>query len=256
MGNNMKRLPLSLLALLIVTPAVTPAIAQDDLLSFGKSALQQSISKAGGGGNASLGAGLSDAQISSGVKDALKVGTQKAVARVGKAGGFTNNAAVHIPLPGPLEKARSGLAMVGASGMADDLDARINKAAETAAPKAARIFGNAVSRMSIEDARGILTGPSDSATLYFKRTTTPELTAAMKPIVEQSLASVGALQSYNSLTEQLKTLPIPSDVNLDLNSYVVGKTLDGIFYYLAQQEADIRVNPAARTTDALRAVFK
>jgi hypothetical protein len=239
-----------LLALLLVSPAM----AQTNLFNVGKTALQSF----GGpkGGNASLGAGLSNGDISSGLKDALRIGTRKAVETVGRPGGFMENSHVHIPLPGPLAKIKSGLAMVGASGMADDLEQRINKAAEAAAPKAAHIFGDAVGRMSIQDARGILTGPSDSATQYFKRTTTPDLKEAMRPIITKALAGVGAVQSYNALTAKAQSLPFASGLNLDLNSYVVSKTLDGIFYYVAKQEADIRANPAARTTDALRAVFR
>ena len=248
----MKRSLVLALALL----AVSPASAQSDLLDAGKNALKSMGGANPNASNSALGAGLSDGQISSGLKDALRVGTQKAVATVGHPGGFLNDKQVHIPLPGPLAQVKSGLAMVGASGMADDLEQRINKAAETAAPQAAGIFGDAVGRMSIEDARGILTGPQDSATQYFKRTTTPQLTQAMKPIVDQSLSGVGALQSYNALAEKAKTVPFASGVDLDLGSYVVGKTLDGIFFYLARQEADIRTNPAARTTDALRMVFK
>lgn len=244
-----------LFTLFFFTLILTPAFAQSDLLSFGKNALD-AVDKSSSSGNASLGAGLSESQIASGLKDALKVGTQKAVATVGRSGGFLNDPKVHIPLPGPLEKVKSGLAMIGASSMADDLETRINQAAEIAAPKAAGIFGNAVGRMSIEDARGILTGPPDAATQYFKRTTTPELSSAMKPIVEKSLSNVGAVKSYTALTAQVSTLPMGSSVNLDLNNYVVNKTLDGLFFYLAKQEADIRANPAARTTDALRAVFK
>jgi len=243
-------------ALISALLVAAPALAQTDLLKSGTNALQTLGGVAGGNSNGSLGAGLSDGQISSGLKDALKIGTQKAVATVGHAGGFLNDNNVHIPLPGPLEKVKSGLGMVGAGGMADDLEQRINKAAETAAPQAAGIFGDAVGRMSIQDARGILTGPSDSATQYFKRTTTDQLTQAMKPIIDKSLASVGALQSYGALTDKVKTLPFGSSVNLDLSSYVVGKTLDGIFFYLAKQEQDIRANPAARTTDALKTVFK
>ena len=236
--------------------ATTPALAQADLLKQGTSALQSLGGASGSQGSAALGAGLSDGQISSGLKDALRVGTQKAVATVGHPGGFLDDRAVHIPLPGPLAQVKSGLSMVGGSGLADDLEQRINKAAEAAAPQAAGIFADAVGRMSIQDARGILTGPSDSATQYFRRTTTDQLTQAMTPIVNKSLASVGALQSYTALTDKAKTLPFASGINLDLTSYVVGKALDGIFFYLAKQEADIRANPAARTTDALKAVFK
>ncbi|HLZ65721.1 MAG TPA: DUF4197 domain-containing protein [Aliidongia sp.] len=244
------------LAIIMALLAISPALAQTDLLNSGKNALQSLGGTKPGGSNSALGAGLSDGEISTGLKDALRVGTQKAVATVGHPGGFLNDKQVHIPLPGPLAQVKSGLTMVGAGGMADDLEQRINKAAETAAPQAAGIFGDAVGRMSIQDARGILTGPQDSATQYFKRTTTPQLTQAMKPIVDQSLSGVGALQSYNALVEKAKTMPLASGVDLDLSSYVVGKTLDGIFFYVAKQEADIRANPAARSTDALRAVFR
>lgn len=243
-------------ALIPMLLAASPALAQTDLLKSGTNALQTLGGMTGGTSNSSLGAGLSDGQISSGLKDALRVGSQKAVATVGHAGGFLNDKQVHIPLPGPLAQVKSGLGLVGAGGLADDLEQRINKAAETAAPQAAGIFGDAVGRMSIQDARGILTGPPDSATQYFRRTTTDQLTQAMKPIIDKSLAGVGALQSYSALTDKAKTLPFASGLNLDLSSYVVAKTLDGIFFYLAKQEQDIRANPAARTTDALRTVFK
>jgi hypothetical protein len=239
---------------LALAVATAPALAQSNLMGLGQSALQ-SFGSAGGGGG-SLGAGLSDGQIGSGLKEALRIGTEKAVSTVGRPGGFLDDAAVRIPLPGPLEKARSALAMVGASGLADDLETRINRAAEQAAPKAAGIFGDAVSRMSIADARGILTGPKDSATQYFKRTTTPQLTTAFRPIIDRSLANVGAVQSYNALASRARSMPFMSGVNLDLATYVLGKTLDGLFYYVARQEEAIRTDPAARTTDLLRTVFK
>lgn len=247
---------------LLCGAAATPVMANDTLNALSKKALgtiagtSSTSSSSSSSSSSTLGASLSDSQIATGLKDALRVGTEKAVATVGKPGGFLNDAAVHIPLPGPLAKVKSGLTMVGASGLADDLEQRLNKAAETAAPKAASIFGNAVSKMTIDDARGVLSGPSDSATQYFKRTTTPELLSALKPVIDSSLADVGAVQSYNALTAQAKSLPMASSLNLDLNDYVANKALDGIFYYLAKQEADIRANPAARTTDAIKALFK
>lgn len=240
---------------LLLIFAATPVIAGNDWLNMGKELLEaQGTSSAGSGSR--VASGLSDQKIISGIREALRVGTEKAVKKVGRPGGFLNDSAVHIPLPKPLAKMKSGLAMIGAESFADDLETRINKAAEAAAPKAASIFGKAVSTMSIEDARGILGGPPDSATQYFKRTTSPELTEALLPVIKKNLADVGALKSYNSLTARLKDLPLPPDVNLDMNDYVARKTLDGIFYYLAKQEADIRANPAARTTELLKSVFR
>jgi hypothetical protein len=244
----------------------SPVLAKSSWLDFGQSLLESTGSAPQNSQtkpqNSSvlnsdiLGAGLSNAKISSGLKEALRVGTQRAVAVVGKSGGFLNNKYVHIPLPGPLARIKSGLAMVGASGLADDFEQRINQAAEIAAPKAARIFGDAVGQMSIQDARKILTGPSNSATQYFRRTTSAQLTSAMLPVIDKSLANVGAVQSYNTLSAEVKSLPFAADFDLDLNDYVAQKTLDGIFYYLAKEEADIRANPAARTTKLLRNVFK
>jgi hypothetical protein len=246
----MKRYALTLLLFL----STTPAMAGTDLMQLGKSVLESS--GALHDTNNTKTAGLSNDKIVTGLKEALRVGTKKAVATVGRSGGFMNDAHVHIPLPKPLAKVKSALGLVGAAGIADDLETRMNKAAEAAAPKAASIFGAAVSKMSFQDARGILSGSPDSATQYFKRTTSAELTEAMKPAIDKSLADVGAVQSYKSLTNRVKDLPFASAAKLDLNEYVASKTLDGIFYYLAKQEADIRANPAARTTDVLKAVFR
>lgn len=241
MNNRRSALFACLLALL----AATQAMGGNTWLELGKTALHSAREP-----------NLSDSKIAAGLKEALRVGTKKAVATVGHNGGFMNNKNVHIPLPGPLAKIKKTLKKIGASGMADDLEQRMNKAAETAAPKAAAIFGNAISGMSIDDARSILSGPPDSATQYFKRSTSPELRAAIKPIIRKHLASAGAVKSLGQLTSKVKTLPFTSGLYLDLNDYVVDKTLDGIFYYLAKQEADIRANPAARTTDLLHDVFK
>jgi hypothetical protein len=246
----MRRFLLSALLVLLVSPA----LSQSDWMNAGKNALQ-SVSGSAGGGSSQSG-GLSNDEIASGLKEALRVGTEKAVETVGRPGGFMNDRNVHISLPGPLEKIKAGLVVVGASGMAEDLEQRINKAAESAAPKAASIFGGAVSRMSIEDARAILTGPRDSATQYFKRTTSPQLKQAMRPIVDQALSKVGAVESYNALVSKAQEVPFASGLNLDLSDYVVSKALDGIFFYVAGEEAEIRTDPAARTTDLLKTVFK
>lgn len=249
------------LAVLLWTPQ---AFAKDNLLNLGKQALEavgtqngtSQSSTSSGSGSSVLGASLSDSQIASGLKDALRIGTEKAVSTVGKPGGFLKDSAVHIPLPPALDKLRSGFKMLKAVGLTDDLETRLNTAAETAAPKAAGIFADAVSKMTIDDARGILTGPQNSATQYFKRTTNTALLDALKPIIDQSLAEAGAVQAYNAVTSKAKSLPLASAFNLDLTDYVAGKALDGIYHYVAKQEADIRANPTARTTDALKALFQ
>jgi hypothetical protein len=145
--------------------------------------------------------------------------------------------------------------LAGAGSLTDDLEVKMNRAAEAAAPKAKTILAGAIQKMSIADARGILTGPKDAATQYFRRTTSGDLTTAFKPVVDQSLSQVGAVQSLNAVTSQAKSLPFGNSVNLDLTSYVVGKALDGIFLYLAKEEASIRDNPAQRSTELLKKVF-
>ncbi len=203
------------------------------------------------------GANLSQGEIGSGLKDALKVASQRVVGRVGKTDGYNGDPAIRIPLPDPLQKIASPLKAVGAGGMLDDLQVKMNRAAEQAAPKALNIFTDAASQMSITDARAILTGPQDAATQYFKRTTSASLTQSFRPIVDQSLSSVGAVSAFKSVQGKAASLPFAGqDVSsFNLTDFTVGKALDGLFHYLAVEEAAIRSNPAARTTDLLKKVF-
>ena len=141
------------------------------------------------------------------------------------------------------------------SGTLDDLELRLNRAAETASAKAGDLFVSAVEQMTVEDAASILNGPKDAATQYFRRTMSPGLTAEMKPVVDQSLAEVGAISAYENAVGQAKANPLLPDIRADLSDHVVKLGLDGIFHYLAQEEAAIRENPAARTTALLQKVF-
>ena len=146
------------------------------------------------------------------------------------------------------------MSLAGKLGLTDDLEGRLNKAAELATPKAAAIFGNAISRMSISDAKGILTGPQDSATQYFRRTTTDQLKSAFRPIVDKSLSDVGAVQALKGVTNEAGALG--SGLDLDMTSYVMDKALEAIFHYVGAEEAAIRQNPAQRSTDLLKKVFQ
>ena len=174
-------------ALLAALP--TAAFAQGSFLDQGKSLLNNvpgaGGSKPGGGsssgGSTGAGTSLSQSDIGAGLKDALKVASQRVVGRVGKTDGYWGDSSIRIPLPGPVEKVGSALKAVGAGGMLDDLQLKMNRAAEQAAPKALNIFVDACSKMSINDARSILTGPNDAATQYFKKTSTGELTTAFAP---------------------------------------------------------------------------
>jgi hypothetical protein len=236
--------------------AAGPALAQGNLLDQGRQLLQQSAPSSSGGGS------LTNSQADSGLREALKVATEKTTAQLGKSGGYLNDKAIHIPLPGYMETAKKGLGAVGAGGMLDDLETRMNHAAEDAAAKAYPIFTDAISKMSVSDAKAIVTGPNDAATQYFKRTTSSQLTTEFRPIVDKALSETGAMQAYKAAeTKVAGSSPLGSLAgasgaqNFNLTDFTVGKGLDGLFHYIAQQEAEIRTNPAARTTALLKQVF-
>lgn len=234
------------------------AHAQGSMLDRGKSLLGGFGGKSGGGsGGGKSGANLTEGEIGSGLKDALRVASQRVVGQVGKTDGYNGDPAIRIPLPGPLQQVSGLLKSVGASGMLSDLQLKMNRAAEQAAPKALGIFTDAISKMSISDARGILSGPKDAATQYFRRTTSGDLTREFHPVVDNTLSSVGAVTAYKSVQARASSLPIggSSLSGFSLTDFTVGKALDGLFHYLAVQEEAIRTNPAARTTDLLKKVF-
>ena len=207
------------------------------------------------GGSNSVASNLSSSEISAGLREALKIGTTNVVGQLGVPNGFNLDPKVHIPLPGTLAKVDSALSTIGMSSLTDDLELRLNRAAEAATPKAKELFINAISQMSITDAKNILTGPQDAATQFLRRAMGPQLAQSMQPIIKQAMAQAGAVQAYDSVMGQYSQIPFMPDVKANLNDYVTDKAMDGIFYYVAQEEAAIRTNPAARTTDLLKKVF-
>lgn len=221
---------------------------QADWLSKGKELL-------GGFGGGGSGGSLSDGEIGSGLKEALSVSTVAVVAQLGQTGGFNDDPAIHIPLPKSLKTVQSALKSVGMGSLLDDLELRLNRAAEMATPKAKKLFLDAISEMTLDDVRGILNGPDDAATRYFQRKMTPGLLREMRPIVDQSLAEAGAVKAYDRTMGQYNDLPFVPDAKANLSDYVLEKGTDGIFHYIAQEEAAIRNNPAKRTTELLRKVF-
>jgi len=203
------------------------------------------------------GSKLSDSQIGLGLKDALKVASQRVIGRVGKLDGYNGDPDIRIPLPGALQPLESPLRVLGATGILDDLRLKMNRAAEQAAPKALNIFVDAATNMTFDDARGILTRPQDSAPQYFRRTTSAPLTTACRPIIDSTLSSVGAVVALNTVKARAQSVPFvgQSIAGFNLTDFTVGKALDGLFHYLAVEELAIRTNPVARTTDLLRRVF-
>ncbi len=198
---------------------------------------------------------LNPTQVGAGLKEALRVGSERVVGQLGAVDGFNSDPAIHIPLPGSLDKVRSALSAVGMSGMLDDLELKLNRAAEVATPKAKALFMQSIEQMTMDDVMGIYNGPQDAATRYFEGKMSGPLAQEMRPIVDSSLAQVGAVQSYDAVMGQYRSLPFVPDVKANLSDHVVQKGMDGIFHYLAKEEAAIRQNPAKRTTELLQQVF-
>ena len=198
---------------------------------------------------------LTNLEIGEGLKEALKVGTERVVGQLGQVDGFNADPSIHIPLPKSLETVNSVLRKVGMSSMLDDLETRLNRAAEEATPKAKEIFWQAIQEMTMDDVKAIYNGPEDSATRYFQSKMSPALAQEMKPVVEKSLAEVGAVKAYDNVMGQYRAMPFVPDAKANLTEHVIDKGMDGIFYYLAKEEAAIRQNPAKRTTELLKKVF-
>ena len=198
---------------------------------------------------------LSTDEVGSGLKEALRVGTDTVVGNLGQAGGFDLDPLIHIPLPKQLDKAKKLMGQLGMDSMLVDLETKLNEAAEIATPKAKQLFMDAINDMTLDDVMAIYKGPDDAATQYFRSKMSAPLALEMKPVVDNSLQDVGAVQLFDSTMQQYDELPFAPEVDLDLGDYVVEKGMDGIFYYLAKEEAAIRSNPAKRTTDLLKTVF-
>jgi hypothetical protein len=199
-------------------------------------------------------AGLSNDKIIAGLKQALQVSTGKAVALTGRPDGFLKNQAIKILLPPKLETLGRGMRMLGMGARVDELEVGMNRAAEQATPQAKQIFLSALRKMTFDDARQVLTGGDTAATDYFKRTSSVDLTTAFSPIVHRSIERVGVVQQYNQV---LASAPVGNALagQFEIDKYVVGKTLDGLFLMLREEEKKIRKDPAAQTTALLKEVF-
>lgn len=199
--------------------------------------------------------GLGETRIIAGLREALEVGVGNAVDVTGRLDGFFRNAAIKILLPRQLQTLGKTLRAVGQGRLVDEFVLSMNRAAERAAPQARRIFVGALREMSFDDARRILTGGETAATDYFRRKTEDELADAFHPIVEKAMDEVGATRQYKELTGRLRNLPFGQAQSFDIDQYVVGKALDGLFYMVGEEERKIRRNPAARVTEILQDVF-
>lgn len=202
-------------------------------------------------------AAMSDLQVATALQQSLYQGVESAVSALGRPNGFWGNAAVRVPLPAGLAKAERTLRALGLNQPLDAFHLALNSAAEQATPQAAQYFSEAIRQMTVEDVRGVLQGGEDAATQYLKRTAGPALEAQVRLKVETATARAGATQRYKALMSEYGPILQKAGVeSTDLDAFVTARTLDGIFYMLAAEEARIRRNPRARTTELMRQVFE
>jgi hypothetical protein len=198
---------------------------------------------------------LSNQDAVSGLKAALEKGSGVAVDVLGKTDGFFGNGAVKIPLPDSLKKYEKLMHSVGMGKYADELVLTMNRAAEAAVPEAKKLFVDAVKKMSVQDAKGILTGGQTAGTDYFKRSTTEQLKAKFLPIVKKSTARVKLAEKYNQYAQKGVQFGLVKKEQANLDDYVTQKTLDGLFYMVAEEEKKIRQDPVKAGSDIIRKVF-
>ncbi len=194
--------------------------------------------------------------IISGLKEALSIGTKKAVGSVSQVDGYFGNEAIKILMPDKMQKVANVLGKIGYQEEVDDFILSMNRAAEKAAPKATSFFIDSIKEMSISDAKMILNGGDTAATEYFKKKTFNKLYDSFKPIASESMNEVGVTRSYKNMMDKYTSLPFMKSELFDIDHYVTNKTLDGLFYMVAEEEKMIRTNPTARITDLLKKVFK
>ena len=200
-------------------------------------------------------ADISNRDAVNGLKDALTRGSHAAVARLGAENGFFGNDRVKIPLPPSLRRLEAVIRSIGMSPHADELVLRMNRAAEAAVPEAKTLLVDAVKRMSVQDAKGVLTGGEDAATQYFKRTTSDPLARRFQPIVKKAMQKVKLAEKYDEIAASGAKLGLVKEEDAQLEDYVTRKALDGLFVIIAEEEKKIRKEPAAAASAILRKVF-
>ncbi|MBF0610227.1 MAG: DUF4197 domain-containing protein [Magnetococcales bacterium] len=255
----MMKKSLALVIFLLAIPSTVQA-GMDDLLKQ-LPAAGQMLNNQGGGGSGGSVSSLGQQDMVSGLKEALGVGIKNAIQLLGRQNGFMGDPQVRIPLPPALQPMDKLMSIGPAKTYRDQFIGTLNQAAEKAVPVTADIFANSIRQMSIQDAAGILRGPNDAATQYFRKTSSNQLISAIRPIVSKSTQEAGVTSSYKTLTGSLpqSKLSLLSNVTkqdvTDLDGYVTGKAVDGLFFKLADEEKQIRTNPAARSSDLLQKVF-
>ncbi len=203
----------------------------------------------------SSGSGQDEGTVTSGLKEALTIGTRNAVNKVSSIDGYFGNLDIRVPMPKKLKKVEKLLRKVGYDDQVDEFILSMNRAAEHAAPLAVNIFFRAIRDMTFHDALGILKGNETAATEYFREKTHHDIYDIFKPTISTSMDKVGAVNSYNKLNRKYTSLPFVKEEPMDLEDYVTEKALYGLFFMIGEEEKKIREDPAARVTELLRKVF-
>lgn len=198
---------------------------------------------------------LTNRDVVSGLKEALSKGTANAIGKLGKADGYFGNDRVKIPLPDSLQKIDHTLRNIGMGQYADELVLTMNRAAEAAVPEARTLLVSAVKEMSVQDAKGILTGGDTSATDYFRSKTSQKLTAKFLPIVQRATAKVGVAQKYNQLASNAARWGLLDESQTNLENYITQKTLAGLFLIISDEEREIRAHPVEQGSKLIKKVF-
>lgn len=198
---------------------------------------------------------LSEQTVVAGLKQALEVGTEKAVFKTNKTGGFSNNPLIKIMVPEQFSDVASKVRNIGLGSYVDKFELQMNRAAERASGEAKQVFFSAISGMTVQDAWGILRGGENAATQYFRNKTERQLEQKFTPIINNNMQKVGFYSDYRRLLNTYDNIPFTDKPNLDIEDYVMTETMDGLFTLVAEEEAKIRRDPVARTTELLQKVF-
>jgi len=257
-GNNYTWVLMSFM--LLAGPILLPAQSLKDLMkgknnkdttAKGGDKLLDNVTGLLGGGKKG---NLSANEVAAGLKEALEKGVEKGTAQLALKDGFLGDAMVKILLPPEAKKVEESLRRIGLNRQVDEAIQSLNRAAEDAADAAAPIFLNAIKQMTIQDAFAILGGKEDAATQFLSKTTTTALTTSFRPIIEKSLAKVDATRHWNTVFNTYNKLSVDK-INPDLPAYVTEKAVEGVFKKIAVEEANIRKDPLARTSNLLKKVF-
>ncbi len=198
---------------------------------------------------------LSNAEASGGLKEALTQGIGKAISSLGAPDGFLGNKEVKIPLPKSLKKIEKGMKLMGMGKQSDELVLKMNRAAEAAVPEARALLVDSVKKMTLADAKAILTGPEDAATQYFKKTTSAQMAEKFLPIVKKATENVQLAESYNKYAEMGSKFGVVKKEDAKIEQYVTNKALDGVYLMIAKEEAAIRKDPVGQASSLIKKVF-